>query len=77
VVESKFSDRPWLSFSLALAKPNNTSLLLDLPKPEDKSDLSSKIGGQYSIRPLLLSFPQDGRNDSIPLPDCYIIIAVS
>ena len=26
VVESKFSDQLWLSFSLALAKPNNTSL---------------------------------------------------
>ena len=26
VVESEFSDRLWLSFSLALAKPNNTLL---------------------------------------------------
>ena len=27
-VESKFSDRIWLSFSLALAKPNNIVLVL-------------------------------------------------
>ena len=28
VVESEFSDRLWLSFSLALAKPNNTIHIL-------------------------------------------------
>ena len=29
VVESKLSDRLWLSFSLPLAKPNNNKLLLE------------------------------------------------
>jgi hypothetical protein len=40
-------------------------------------DIPKKYKGQYSIGQLLLSFPQEGRNDSIPLPDCYTFIALS
>ena len=39
-LESKLSDQLWLSFSLALAKPNNFTVNTQLPKPT-KLDLIS------------------------------------
>jgi hypothetical protein len=48
-VESEFSDRLWLSFSLALAKPNNTITML-MQQKLSNSISCGHFAGKHNIK---------------------------